>query len=194
MNRGRPRCFDEQTALEAAMKVFWEKGYSGASCEDLLGAMKLNAGSMYAAFGGKEELYFRALAEYTRQRFGKLLEMLADDTTPPLERIERMLGAVGNIMSQPDCNGCLVVNALDAAPGSQQAEMARQSLQQLQAALERTLKEARKAGQLRSALRPAELAALFVTMLQGLHLMGRARMGEKSIKGAVKSAVSLLHG
>ncbi len=54
MMRGRPRQFDEGEALEAAMGVFWQKGYEGASCEDLLTAMGINSGSMYAAFGDKQ--------------------------------------------------------------------------------------------------------------------------------------------
>lgn len=193
MTRGRPRCFDEAEALDSAMRVFWEKGYAGASCDDLLAAMNMKAGSMYCAFGDKEKLYAKALEHYTRKRFGKLLEVLASDQ-PPLDRIRKLFQGIGQHMCQPDSHGCFVINTLvEASEATPQSEMARQSLLQLQNALEKTLKEARKRGELSNPVPPADLAALFVSTLQGINLMNRTQMGEKSIKGAVKSALSLLH-
>src|SRR3954468_24300190 len=51
---GRPRSFDEQAALEKAMRVFWQKGYDGTSISDLTAALGINPPSLYAAFGNKE--------------------------------------------------------------------------------------------------------------------------------------------
>lgn len=61
---GRPRGFDETQALEAAMLLFWLKGYEGATTTDLAQVMGINASSMYAAFGSKEELFKRAVVRY----------------------------------------------------------------------------------------------------------------------------------
>ena len=49
--RGRPRSFDRDAALQAAIKVFWDQGFEGASMAALTGAMGINAPSLYACFG-----------------------------------------------------------------------------------------------------------------------------------------------
>ena len=65
--RGRPRSFDREAALNAAMEVFWTKGYESASISDLTAAMGINPPSLYAAFGDKEKL-FLATSSITRRR------------------------------------------------------------------------------------------------------------------------------
>ena len=62
--RGRPRSFDETNALDAAVLVFWEKGYDGASIEDLTVAMGINRPSLYSTFGNKRELFVRVVDRY----------------------------------------------------------------------------------------------------------------------------------
>src|SRR6266576_6468225 len=64
IQRGRPRAFDPDAALERAMHVFWAKGYEGASLSDLTRAMRINRPSLYAAFGNKEELFRKVLDRY----------------------------------------------------------------------------------------------------------------------------------
>jgi AcrR family transcriptional regulator len=59
--RGRPRGFDPNAALTAALKVFWHKGFDSASLADLTDAMAINRASMYSVFGNKEELFRQAL-------------------------------------------------------------------------------------------------------------------------------------
>ena len=58
----RPREFDEDEVLEKALAVFWAKGFEGATVDDLEQATGLGRGSLYGAFGGKHELFLRALA------------------------------------------------------------------------------------------------------------------------------------
>jgi AcrR family transcriptional regulator len=61
---GRPRAFDRDEALEAAMVLFWRKGFAAASMNDLCDAMGLRSPSLYAAFGSKEALFREALERY----------------------------------------------------------------------------------------------------------------------------------
>lgn len=61
---GRPATFDKEAALEAAMRLFWEKGYEGTSMADLSQAMGIHPSSMYAAFGDKQALFALAAKRY----------------------------------------------------------------------------------------------------------------------------------
>ncbi|KAB7896551.1 TetR/AcrR family transcriptional regulator [Rouxiella silvae] len=63
---GRPRAFDENQALDAAMGVFATSGFEAASLTALTEAMGINRVSMYATFGNKESLFIRAFERYTR--------------------------------------------------------------------------------------------------------------------------------
>jgi len=62
--RGRPKNFDRSVALQQAMKLFWERGYEGASFDDLSAAMGISASSFYNAFGSKEHLFQEATEAY----------------------------------------------------------------------------------------------------------------------------------
>ena len=65
-SRGRPRQYDEETALRAAADVFWTKGFSATSLDDLSSAMGMNRPSIYRAFGDKEAIYRRALMQFAQ--------------------------------------------------------------------------------------------------------------------------------
>ena len=193
MGRGRPREFDEKQALEAAMEVFWRKGYEGASCEDLLSAMGLNSGSMYAAFGDKQALYDRAFDLYCDTVFCKGLEIL-DGPGTPLENVRALVQCMGDHMSSGECNGCFVGNTLiefgDQNKGV--AEMARRTMKRMQDAVEKKLKAARRSGELSGDGRPTDLAAFVMNTAQGLNVMSKAGADEKTIRGIVSTTLSLL--
>src|SRR5690349_10149725 len=90
--RGRPRAFDIDDALERAMEVFWRKGYEGASLPDLTKAMGINRPSMYAAFGNKEALFRLALDRYAQGPARYVSEALAAPTAR--EAIHRLFFGV----------------------------------------------------------------------------------------------------
>jgi AcrR family transcriptional regulator len=61
---GRPTGFDKDAALDAAMRLFWERGYEGTSMADLSEAMGIHPSSIYAAFGDKQALFALAAQRY----------------------------------------------------------------------------------------------------------------------------------
>jgi AcrR family transcriptional regulator len=85
---GRPIGFDKEAALEAAMLLFWERGFEGTSMADLTQAMSLNPSSIYAAFGDKHALFSLAVKRYLETRAQYAAEALAEST---LDKVIRAL-------------------------------------------------------------------------------------------------------
>jgi len=85
---GRPRGFSLEAALDAAIPVFWAKGYDGASFRELTRAMGITPPSLMAAFGDKRGLFDAAVARYAETIAAKHLAALqgADglrESSPP---------------------------------------------------------------------------------------------------------------
>jgi AcrR family transcriptional regulator len=108
--RGRPREFCVDHALTQALRVFWSKGYEGASLTDQTEAMGITRPSLYAAFGNKESLFRKALDLYERDKMAYVGKALAEPTARKVA--EAMLrGAVDNLTGYGDPHGCLGVIA-----------------------------------------------------------------------------------
>jgi AcrR family transcriptional regulator len=108
--RGRPREFNVDAALAAALRVFWTRGYEGASLTDLTEAMGITRPSLYAAFGNKEALFRQALDLYEREKQAFVRPALEQPTAKGVA--ERLLqGAIDNYLDPDGCDprGCLGV-------------------------------------------------------------------------------------
>jgi AcrR family transcriptional regulator len=168
---GRPRSFCEQTALEAAMRVFWEKGYEGTSLTDLTEAMGINRPSLYAAFGDKEALFLKAMEQYTSGPASYLRAALAEPTAHRV--IEALLrGSVHQLGDPQNPRGCLFVQG-GLACGTA-AEPAKQALvawrKQGEAEMVKRFKRARAEGDLPAELDPHDLARYVATVRNGLSI------------------------
>src|SRR4051794_13410816 len=96
--KGRPREFDADQALDAALMLFWRHGYEGTSLAALTEAMGINVPSLYAAFGNKEALFRKALDRYVQRPASYLPNALKEPTARrAVEQLFR--GAVGMVMN-----------------------------------------------------------------------------------------------
>lgn len=109
----RPREFDMDEALEAAMQVFWEKGYQGSSLNDLLDAMNIARGSLYKAFEDKRAIYIAALKRYEQNIVDDALLTLEDANGGDVKgRVRQLLmRTVEAVEHDGDRRGCLLCNA-----------------------------------------------------------------------------------
>ena len=175
LRRGRPREFDRETALRAAMAVFWERGFEGTRVSDLTDAMALNAPSLYATFGSKEDLSREAVGYYNAPN--------RSPTTIALKRsgltrdaVEAMLRDNAREYADPDTPpGCLVV--LAGIAYSAETKVLRDLLKTCRDEdRDRLLGRIRtgiKTGELPAALDADRLASFMMTVLYGLSIQAR---------------------
>src|SRR3979411_1845671 len=147
--RGRPRAFDSDAALERAMHVFWAKGYEGASLSDLTKAMRINRPSLYAAFGNKETLFRKTLDRYSKGPTAFSHDALRAPTARAV--VERLLrGTVDLLTDRRTPRGCLMVQSALACGAA--ADSIRQELvsrrEAGEAALRRRFQRAKREGDL----------------------------------------------
>lgn len=101
----RPRAYDPDAVLNAAVQAFWKCGYEGTSIRDLVDACGLTTRSMYDAFGDKEQFFEAAMDRYHEQVLAPVLQLLGQGRgIAALEKFANLLCEVGT----PD--GCLYVN------------------------------------------------------------------------------------
>lgn len=109
--RGRPRQFDPDVALDLAMVVFREKGYHSASISDLSEAMQLTAGSIYKAFHDKRGLFLQVFVRYTSLRNQALRQRLAQQPDGRSRIAELLRFYLESASDFEGRRGCLVVGS-----------------------------------------------------------------------------------
>jgi len=108
----RPREFDPDTVIAAAVSVFWELGYEDASLPALLKGTGLSRGSLYKAFKGKQTLFIQALHAYTEQQVWPAIAILKGETgLPGRERIRAVFESIPNATRSGERRGCLLCTA-----------------------------------------------------------------------------------
>jgi AcrR family transcriptional regulator len=187
---GRPRSFETGKALDAAMKVFWCKGYEGASLSDLTRAMGINRPSLYAAFGDKEALFRKALDRYDSGPAAYVREALNQPTArAAVERLMEGAAELGTASSNP--RGCLFVQAALACGDG--AKAVRNDLILRRDAGEKAvrlrLKRAQAEGDLTRDANPADLARYVVTVIQGIAVQAASGAARPELRRAIEIAL-----
>jgi AcrR family transcriptional regulator len=107
--RGRPAVFDRAVALQAAMKLFWERGYEGTSFDDLISAMGISASSFYNSFGSKEALYCEATQSYLQWAGQWFFAILNDPSSDTKTAFARLFEATAEEFTRGDHPlGCMI--------------------------------------------------------------------------------------
>src|SRR6201982_2081434 len=176
LKMGRPRGFDEDAALEAAMQVFWEKSYEGATIADLTEAMGINRSSMYAAFGDKESIFRRAMERYRAGPMTYIKQALA---LPSLrEVVAGLIHGTAEFLSIPDNpRGCLSIQgALACGTDAEHVKLSMIDWRKRgEAALKKRLQQARSEGELPAEIRPADFARYLSSVMAGLGVQAANR-------------------
>ncbi len=190
MPRGRPREFDADQALDRALKVFWRKGYEGASLLDLTRAMRINRPSLYAAFGNKEALFRKVIERYVEGPAGYVREALDEPTARAVA--ERLLGGAVELLTDPrNPRGCLMVQGALAC--GEAAESVRRELVSRRAAGEAAVRQrfqrALAEGDLPADVDPGDLAGYVVTLIRGMAVQAAGGASREELRRVAELAL-----
>lgn len=190
MPRGRPREFDPDQALDAALLVFWKHGYEGTSLSTLAEAMGINMPSLYAAFGNKEALFHKALERYLQQPASYLRKALEQPTARAVAQ-EAFRGAIAMVMHPDHPDGCLLVHG--ALATSEAIEPIRAELSRIRARAEAVVRQrferARAEGDLPAATDAAQLARYLMTVIWGMSVQAGGGATQRQLEEVAEMAL-----
>ncbi|MGG0458305.1 TetR/AcrR family transcriptional regulator [Bacillus mycoides] len=190
----RLREFDEEKALDAAMQLFWEKGYATTSLSDLTAKMEIQRPSLYAAFGDKEGLFEAALRRYTNLHAASIRTKLQKEQS--VKESIRMFfeNMVEEEYKRESNKGCFCINTMvEIAPHNEKFEvLTREHQMYLSVIFQELIAKGIQSGELQSDVNAKALAQTLVTSLIGLTVLMKSRPERSVIDNSVCIILSLL--
>lgn len=193
--RGRPRQFDSDTALAAAMGIFWRHGYAGASIGTLLEAMGISRATLYATFGDKEHLFRQVMALYEREKTAYMLEALDQPTGRGVAE-HLLLGTLALQTNTDDPKGSMgIVHSISHAPGDENIrQFVTERGQFWRGKLIERIKRAGQAGDFPTAFDARGLALSLKAATDGLLIAAGTGASDRELRGIVTTFLKMWPG
>jgi AcrR family transcriptional regulator len=190
----RPREFDSPAVLDAALEVFWEKGYEATTTQDLCERTGLGRGSLYNAFGSKHGLYEQAIRRYAETKATRQLEVLADSGSVRERLRDLMLGVIEADLADPGRRGCLALNAATETSGrtGEVAGLVHQQFADLEEALAQLIAIGQRTGELSTDRPPLQAARAFQSAYYGLRVLAKVTSDKRALVDAVDGSIAAL--
>jgi TetR/AcrR family transcriptional repressor of nem operon len=186
----RPREFDEQAVLDAAVQCFWSRGYEANSVRDLIEKTGLTGASLYNAFGDKRAIYQRALDHYIEASVAERIRR--SEAMAPGAAIENFFNdIVERSLNDADCKGCMLVNAaLEMAPhdpGFREAVSI--TLHRIEAFFLRCILHGQADGSISAKISAEDMAKNLLGILMGIRVLARVRPERELFSGILRAGL-----
>lgn len=189
----RPREFDADAVLEAAVHCFWAHGYEATSIKDLVESTGITAASLYNAHGDKRALFRAALDHYVDTSIAERIRRC--EALPPLEAINAFFQDIlKRSLNDPEHKGCMLVNtALELAPHDLEFKTAvAGTLDRIENFFLQCVEKGRAEGTIASGMPAETLARHFLGVLMGVRVLARARPERAMLEGVLAPALAML--
>ena len=191
---GRPKTFDAHDVIGRAQRVFWQRGYSGASTEELLAAMGIGKGSFYLAFpGGKKELFEKTMQQFHHDSLRQLAQRVAA-SAQPVEVVKDYFYRIATAAPETHELGCYLANTVmemtSLDPPLQQA--AGLMLKQLEDLFFTVIRQGQASGQLTTPTDARLLAQHLLTLWNGLSITRRLYPDNAQLRQLIDLQLAIL--
>lgn len=187
----RPREFDPEVAVDAAVDVFWAAGYAATSTADLCHGTGVARSSLYNTFTSKRELYRLALCRYAER--SKADQSVLLESGGPVREVIRgfLLAAVDRQLADPQRRGCLAVDAaVEIGPADAGlAELALADFDDLVETFRTLVERGQRSGEFSADRDPLVAARLVHATLTGIHVLGRVSDDRGRLAGLADAVV-----
>ncbi|MCB8823399.1 TetR/AcrR family transcriptional regulator [Microvirga rosea] len=189
--RGRPRRFERDVALDKAMRLFWRKGFTATSISDLCEAIGITAPSLYAAFGSKEDLYAEALGHFQTATRSRIWDCVEEKPTAREAFEGFLLASADALPAQGTPGGCMITLSAVAGEGSARlGEMVCQARALGLSALEARLDRAVAEGELPPEIEKTAIARFYLSVQQGMSIQARDGATAEDLRLIARSAMA----
>lgn len=194
---GRPRNFDRDAALQAAVEVFWLKGYAGASMKDLTTAMGINGPSLYATFGDKHSLFLQAIEAYTDN--DACAPMVAFESEPDIYKaVQKFFKAVIENASEHESSakGCFLSSCVATSSGDVDGvqPILKNTINDIDKRLASRFELEKSKGTLPKDFPSLERARLMFDLRQGYVFRARAELKSNTMKKDIEKRAAMVIG
>jgi TetR/AcrR family transcriptional repressor of nem operon len=190
----RTREFNEDTVLEAAMQLFWEKGYEATSLSDLTARMGIERPSIYSAFGDKKGLFEAALRKYTTSHASRVRAKLQTNASVKEAFRSFFEDVVAEEYSERVNRGCFCINTIvELAPHDEKFEiLTREHQMYLSIIFQETIERGIQSGELESGVNAKSLSQALILSLIGLTVLLKSRPERSFVDNAIAVTLTLL--
>ncbi|QOI55403.1 TetR/AcrR family transcriptional regulator [Rouxiella badensis subsp. acadiensis] len=192
--RGRPREFDMDQALDKAIKVFSERGFHASSISDLTQAMELASGSVYKAFKDKRAIFIAAFDRYKSVRNAQLDANISQGITGR-EQLEHALRFYANsAQGEQGILGCLVVSGTTELLtfDDEIALKLKLSLAASENMLKALILRGKEDGSIASTVNEEIVGTAILCMTQGMRVVGKTGRSSQEMQSVVDAALKML--
>lgn len=188
------KSFDEDDAVAKAMNVFWAKGYEPASIADLIAGTGVSRGSLYNAFGGKKQLFIKALLKYDQENRRAMLSELEAMDAPKRAIAALFDGIVAETLADNEKKGCFLVNTASelGTHGEDVSRIVSNGLREFEGFLRRSIEVAQARKEVPASVDPEATAKSLFAMIVAIRVLGRGAFDESALNTIADQALRLL--
>ena len=190
---GRPASFDHTEMLETIQSVFWDNGYSATSLDDIMEATGLGKGSLYGAYGPKQEMYLQAFTDYCDWAVADLEERLRGNDADAIVRLRAYIqtAAKGGASAR---RGCMLAKGTAEAAGRfpDVDKIIERTFKAMERAIVQCVRQAQSAGDITADRDARTIGVTLLAVVRGMGSLAQAGTSSASLSLAAQGALGLL--